>query len=305
MKGIQVFITFLVILCFTGCYRRQQGSQTTVSDLELVAVLPVDMPAALEPSGLTEYNGELYTVADKDNQTIYKVAYDGNQAALVPAVRFNAPRHWGLLDWEGVTADQSGNFYLISEKLGRLYKVTPEGEGDWISPDLRDEARGLGLFTKSNAGFEGIARIADNQFIGAAEREPRGLVEFTVSGDSVTCFPHVMEYSSYSNRLNFLRIPDYSGMDTENGQIYALFRNAHLVVRLHKTESGYEEAEAWSYQHLETDPRWAYIEQTFGQAEGLVVRGREVFLIMDNNLGGRKSDPGDGRSMLIHARMVD
>ncbi len=305
MKRIHVLITLLLILGLSGCYRRQEHGKPAVSDLELISVLAVDVPSALEPSGLAEYNGDLYTIADKDNQTIYKVVYDSNQASLVPAIRFNAPRHWGLLDWEGITSDEFGNFYLISEKLGRLFKVSPDGKGDWVSPELRSEARVLGLFTKSNAGFEGIARIGENHFIGAAEREPRGLVEFRINGDSVDCFPTVMEHSPFSNYLNFLRIPDYSGMDTDNGNIYALFRNAHLVVRLQKTDTGYEESEAWSFQHLETDPRWAFIEQTFGQAEGLVVRGKEIFLIMDNNLGGRQSDPGDGRPMFIHARMVD
>lgn len=303
MNRIHIFITLLIVLTLPGCYRSQKNGINKIHDLELVAVLPVDMPAALEPSGLTEVNGELFTIADKDNQTIYRVDVDDNRALLVPAIRFDAPRHWGLLDWEGITSDESGNFFLISEKLGRLFKVTPDGKGGWVSPDLREEARALGLFRKSNAGFEGIARIGENHFIGAAEREPRGLVEFQINGDSVTSSPQEMDHSLYSNRLNFLRIPDFSGMDSDNGRIYALFRNAHLLVRLQKTQSGFEEAEAWSYQHIETDPRWAFIEQTFGQAEGLVVLGRDVFLILDNNLGGRQSDPRDGRPMFIHARM--
>lgn len=305
MKCICIFITIISVICFTGCYRLQDNGIPKVTELQMVAVLPVDMPAALEPSGLTELNGELFTVADKDNYTIYRIDIQDSAASLVPAIHFDAPRHWGLLDWEGVTADQAGNFYLISEKLGRLYKVNPDGTGDWLTDDLREEASALGLFSKSNAGFEGVARIGDKQFIGAAEREPRGIVEFRIDSGIPSSQPQLMDHTLFSSRLNLLRIPDFSGMDYDDGKLYALFRNAHLVVQLEKTDAGYVEKQAWSYKHLETDPRWAFLDQTFGQAEGLVVRGKDVYLVMDNNLGGRQSNPGDRRPMFIHARMTN
>ena len=89
----------------------------------------------------------------------------------------------------------------------------------------------------------------------------------------------------------------------DNGSLYALFRNAHLVVQLERIDGSFEETRAWSYQHIETDPELAYLAQTYGQVEGLAISGREVYLIFDNNLGGRQSNPNDGRPLFIHARM--
>ena len=74
---------------------------------------------------------------------------------------------------------------------------------------------------------------------------------------------------------------------------------------MERSAGSFIEAEAWSYRHIETDPRWAYRSQMYGQAEGLVVEGRDVYLIFDNNLGPRASDPKDGRPLLVHARFPE
>ncbi len=108
--------------------------------------------------------------------------------------------------------------------------------------------------------------------------------------------------SPFKSALPLLRLPDYSGLTADGEQVYALFRNAHLVVRLEKTDGQWRETAAWSYRHIETRPDLAYQSQTYGQAEGLVVDGRDVYLIFDNNLGPRQADSRDRRPLLIHAR---
>ena len=295
---------FVLMLC--GCPRGlHQGRESTggYRQLELLAALPVDVPGPLEPSGLTEWNGILYTVADKVDDTIYRVEFNADRARLVPAIRFKAPGEG--MDWEGITADAGGSFYLISENHGRALRVTRDGTATWATPDLRKAAAGTGLFAKSNAGFEGIAWLGPNHWLAAVEREPRGLLEWRGNGRSLEITAILQEHSPYSDALPLLRLPDYSGLDTDNGEIYALFRNAHLVVRLERVNGVLKEAEAWSYAHIETDPRWAYRSQTYGQAEGLVVKGRDVYLIFDNNLGGRQADPDDGRPLFVHARLPE
>jgi hypothetical protein len=266
-----------------------------------MAAYVVDMPKPLEPSGLAHLDGQLYTVADKDNHTIYKVEFKGASARLVPHIRFSMAAPYPL-DWEGITVDDAGNFFLISEDWGQILRVTPGGEAAWVTPDLRPELEAVGLYAKSNAGFEGIAMLGPDHWLGAVEREPRGLAEIRISGDElqVTATDHT--YSPFSNALPLLRLPDYSGLDTDGDRIFGLFRNAHLVVRLERSGDSFIETEAWSYRHIEIDPRYAYRAQVYGQAEGLVVMGRDVYLIFDNNLGPRQSDPNDGRPLLIHAR---
>jgi hypothetical protein len=271
-------------------------------DLELVAAYPVEAPQLLEPSGLTLHDGELYTIADKVDNRIYRIERHAESARLVPHIDFRPPES-GTMDWEGITRDPGGAFYLISERRGRLLRVTEDGTASWASPDLRAEGRRKGLFTKVNAGFEGIAWLGPNHWLGAVEREPRGLVEWR--GDSEDALAEFSAHpdSPFKDTLPLLRIPDYSGLYADDGRVYALFRNAHLVVRLEKREGEWRETAAWSYRHIETDPRWAYRSQTYGQAEGLVVDGRDVHLIFDNNLGPRVGDPRDRRPLLIHARM--
>ncbi len=302
MKTTGAILLLASALLLQGCgFNGANGHGGTTSELQLVEAWLVDMPAPLEPSGLTLSNGQLYTVADKDDRTIYWVAILGDTARLVPAIRFTPPEEG--MDWEGITCDPAGNFYLISESRGRILQVRPDGSSGWICRDLRPESAPEGLFAKENAGFEGVAWLAPNHWLGAVEREPRGLVDLHRSDGELKVKASLHQHSPYSNFLPILRIPDYSALDTDQGRIYALYRNAHLVVRLEKTDNGLREAEAWSYKHIETDPRWAYRSQTYGQAEGLVVGGNDVYIILDNNLGGRQADPNDGRPLLIHARM--
>ena len=298
-------VTFLLLMALplAGCWpiTRPSGIRQAV-DLELVSALALDVPVPLEPSGLALLDGVLYTVADKDDSTIYRVEMDGQAARLVPHLEFTPPFRYRM-DWEGITADAQGNFYLISEEWGRVLRVRPDGSNEWVTPDLMRATAATGLFAKPNAGFEGIALLGQDHFIGAVEREPRGLVEYRLAGGKSVILPTLMEVSPYSNALPLHRLPDYAGLDTDQGKLYALFRGAHLVVELQGSGKSLQEVAAWNYRHIETDPRWAYLAQTYGQAEGLVVEGREVWIIFDNNLGGRQSDPDDGRPLLVHARM--
>jgi uncharacterized protein YjiK len=260
------------------------------------------MPAPLEPSGLTIWNGDFFTVADKDDYTIYKLEVTDSTATMVPFIEFTPPDGYAM-DWEGISVDGSGNFYLISEYCSRIVEVQQDGTCRWVSPDLGEPSMEVGLFAKSNAGFEGIAWLGPQHWLGAVEREPRGLVEYRSEQGIERISPVVLEQSPFSNVLTLLRIPDYSGLYMDNGLLYALFRNAHLVVQLERIDGTFVETRAWSYQHIETDPELAYLAQTYGQVEGLAIRGKEVFLIFDNNLGGRQSNPNDGRPLFVHARM--
>ena len=106
-----------------------------IPELQLVAAYPVESSRMLEPSGLTSVDGVLYTVADKIDNTLYRVSLEDDVARLVPHIRFQLPES-GRMDWEGVTADQAGTFYLIAERKARLLRLTAEGTATWAGPDL-------------------------------------------------------------------------------------------------------------------------------------------------------------------------
>lgn len=300
MRKLSLIGLLLILLITSGCWRRLGKNGASYPRLELVAAYVVDMDLPLEPSGLVRHDGVLYTVADKDHRTLYRVEISGDSTRLVPAIRFQPPGY--SMDWEGITVDAEGNFYLISETQARILKVTPDGQAGWATPALRDQVEAAGLYAKSNAGFEGITWLGPDHWLGAVEREPRGLAEIRHVNGQLEVTAAQQEHSPFSNALPLLRLPDFSGLDTDGDRVFAIFRNAHLLVRLERVDGTFAEAEAWSYRHIETDPRWAYRSQAYGQAEGLVVDGQDVYLIFDNNLGPRASDPKDGRPLLVHAR---
>jgi hypothetical protein len=293
----------MVLFAVVGCRPLAPVSDPArYPEASLIRALPVEAPRPLEPSGLTVFGGSFYTVADKVDDTLYRVEWGEAAARLVPHRRF-VPPPGGRMDWEGITVDESGTFYLISEGQGRLARIPGAGPAQWTSIDLRPAGREAGLFRKRNAGFEGIARLGDSHWLGAVEREPRGLVEWRADGTQAAYRVHTD--SPFKAALPLIRIPDYSGLhaDPHSGKVYALFRNAHLIVQLEKAGESWTETRAWSYAHIETDPRWAYRSQTYGQAEGLVVEKDLATLIFDNNLGGRQADPGDARPLIIQMRL--
>lgn len=292
-------------LATPGCSPRKSApGDGGIPALELVAALPVEAPRLLEPSGLARHNGTLYTVADKVDDTIYRLEIGPEAVRLVPHLHFDPPAR-GSMDWEGITVDPGGAFYLISERRGRLLRVTSDGTATWAGPDLRPAGRELGLFSKPNAGFEGVTWLGPNHWLGAVEREPRGLVEWKGSGPEPRIEAMVLTDSPFKEALPLLRLPDYAGLSADSQAVYALFRNAHLVVRMEKRSGAWQETAAWSYREIETDPVRAFRAQTYGQAEGLVVDARDVYLIFDNNLGGRQAAPADRRPLFVHARMPE
>lgn len=305
MKVLLPALALLLSLLTAGCALQPAGKGADVPALVLVGIYPLDNgPDLVEPSGLTLVNGRLFTVGDKFDRTIFAIEIEPPSARLVPAVEFQPPASEAM-DWEGITADEHGNFYLISERMGRMLVVSPDGSSSWATPDLRGSARGLGMFQQMNAGFEGIARLGPDHFLGAAERQARGLVEWRKVGDQWQVAPYLMDSSPYSSHTAFPRVLDFSALDADGGRIFALFRNAHLLVELALTGNGYEEIAAWSYREGELHPDWMYREQRYGQAEGLVVDGEDVYIVIDNNRSGRAANPADRRSLLLHLRFPE
>jgi hypothetical protein len=299
-KRLYQLIGAAIILMLNAC---QPGhGEREISRLEIIRVLPVEAPYPLEPSGLALHKGRLYTVADKIDPIIFAIEPEDTVARLTEAIVFYLPER-GPMDWEGLTVDPDGTFYLISEAKGRMLRVDPDGTASWATGDLRPVGQSMGLFAKENAGFEGLTQLGPAHWLGAVEREPRGLVEWRQSGQNLQVDAFVQNQSPFQHVLSFFRLADYSGLHFDGDRCYALFRNAHLVVALEKVNGQWREAEAWDYRHMETDPRYAYRNQTFGQAEGLVVSGKEVYLIFDNNRGPRMADSSDRRPLFVHARL--
>lgn len=301
MKWIKVAIIALILQSLAACLR--PGVPDDISRLELIKVLPVVSDFPVEPSGLTYHKGILYAVCDKTDYWVFRLDIQDQHVRFVPHLRFEPPRG-GPMDFEGIAVDSENNFLLASEYHHRVLKVTPSGKAQWITPNLKTYAEPEGLLKRFNAGLEGIAILDDGSLLLAAEREDRGLIKVPTasSGDAIQVFP--IPGTRFRSALPFWRMPDFSGLARDGENLYGLFRNAHLLVELRLSEEGADEGDrAWSYGFIENDPQYAYIEERFGQAEGLAVSGDMVYLIFDNNQGPRLKDHNDHRPQLIIARI--
>jgi hypothetical protein len=280
--------------------------------LVLRAALPIDSAEEnFQPSGLLFDRGHLLTVSDKHDRTIYRLELSTDVARAIPFVVFEPPSDEPApLDYEGLSASESGGWLISSESSSRVLEVSLgaaapsspvalpplQGRAFWRTPSLRDVGRDTGCLGVPNAGLEGILLLPEGGLLLAAERDPRALIELGASGGAA---PRVelMESSAYP--LEPGRGFDFTDLTRSGERVYALARNAHLIVRLQQTSGEWREGAAFSYRASENDPRYRYQSRTYGLAEGVAVGEGEVFVIMDNNGQARDAARDDRRPILF------
>lgn len=262
-------------------------------ELSVERVLPVEADEHFQPSGLYLSQGRLLTVSDKHDDTIFELSLQSDRAVARPLLTFEPPSGKAL-DLEGLTGYDDGSLLLASESHCRLLVVSPSGHAHWSTPSLEELGREAGLFQKSNAGLEGVARVG-KQLVLAAEREPRGLLEADDEGRHVVAYR--MPAAACTARSK--RSADISDLTVSDGELFALERNAHLIVRLARVDGRYREAGYWSYARAENDPRYRYEDRTFGLAEGLALDAQHVYVVLDNNEQPREAALDDRRPQLF------
>lgn len=144
--------------------------------LKLSAEHAVDGMRGGNLSGLAWCRGALWAVSDRDDDRIYRLDQAGATWQAQP-LTFTAPaapdtglpwglrsRTWaasyirgGALDFEGITCDQAGNLYVVSEAHAAVLQLPVEGEPDWLKIDqaMVRQARASGMLLHFNALFEG------------------------------------------------------------------------------------------------------------------------------------------------------
>jgi len=275
-------------------------SQESVIDLDLHKVYFVEGPKNFQPSGLTIIDGCLYTVSDKHDHFIYSLELKGDTAKATPAVEIPLPFFSFIhsFDFEGITHDNAGNFYLASETQYRILKVSPDGKkANWITPDLKPAGQKVGLFQTINAYIEAICCISPNNFILGAERQCRGFLE-------VNSGKELIQITAYSSEKSKFRFPDatntdFSGLCFFRNNIYVLERNAYLFSRLKRENDQLVETTGWSYRHVETAETFRYANMRFGKAEGLCIDKNIIYIIVDNNNHQRFNNPEDRKPILM------
>ena len=280
------------------------------SDAEVIRltefeVMPINVNQHLEPSGLTQLNGQLYTVCDDANAVFRLVPGDDGTMNTEIAVNLDTdPLSASSLDLEGITV-VDGEFFVVSEVHHKILKVTGD-RLSWIPAQggVYESAYEAGLFQIHNAGLEALTYLGDRRFLLSVERQPRGLIEVTFDERYERIVSQMNQvFDDSGHDLASHRKPDLTGLFVHQGQVFALHRNAYVIHELVRDDNGhYREGQAWSYEHIVKDPRFAYQDMQFGHAEGLVVDDEYFYLVLDNNDVPRLKNPNDRRPLLIKAK---
>lgn len=293
-------IRYLLIGCLLsltiGCGR----NNAEISKLKLVKALPVEFSEPVEPSGLTSFNGEFYTVSDDHNTIIFRMKILDEKVVLNPHIKFEAPELPGLryLDFEGITCDAEGNFYLCSEEASQILYVSRDGgEVYWLFESLKPYGEKKGFFEIENAGLEGIALIGPNQFVLAIERQPRGIIRLDLNGKSAKV--DLFNLNETKWKLPEERFPDFTGLCVEDGDVYVLERGASVISKLAFKNGEVELSSRWSYATIENSDAWRYADTPFTSGEGLYMDSEFVYVILDNNRKFRYSNPKDNRPLFF------
>ncbi len=293
---------FLVVFIFLlgGVCHHLALAEDKLFNLKLHKSFPVEGPENIQPSGLTIWNEQLYTVSDKHDTVIFRIIFNENNAVLQPYLTFNPPdpHNRGWFDFEGITMDDKGNFYLISETRFKILQVRADGSVVyWITPSIRPFGENEGLFQVHNAYGEGITFISPNKFIICAERQPRGMIEINLQSSPASIMAHRCEESKFGFPPGVST--DFAGLFYFKDALYVLQRNAYLISQLTVDERGCSEGPGWSYHHIVTRDEFRYTDMQYGHAEGLAIDENYFYIILDNNGDPRKTDSEDRRPLLF------
>ena len=129
------------------------------ASLQFVAEHPVEGMPSGNLSGLALCGNEMWTVSDRDDDRIYRLLIDEApgkawQATAEPFVVPGAPESglsWGTrarvavggllrggaMDFEGISCDQAGNRYVVSEGYAAVLLLPAVGEPSWLPPAQR------------------------------------------------------------------------------------------------------------------------------------------------------------------------
>ncbi len=279
----------------------------TWPELVLQAEHPVEGMRGGNLSGLALCQGEMWTVSDRDDDQIYRLdtRYAEWQAEAlsidVPpppesglpwGVRMMhkavSPLRGGDLDFEGISCDEAGNRYVVSETHAAVLQVPPIGEPAWlkIDPALVRQARGSGMLLHFNALFEGIAvNPQGTQLWLAAERERRGLLTLRKQQSVWNCEGGCVVMSEGGLEQPPARLKakaqqkDFADLALFDGKLFTLERMAYRICRRTPATGAVERC--WSFANdALTDAR--RYNSGYGTAEALSLDAKGAWIGVDN-----------------------
>ena len=276
-------------------------------ELALQAEHPVEGMRGRNLSGLALCQGEMWAVSDRDDDQIYRLdtryaLWHAEPLALnVPSppesglpwgVRMMgkaiSPLRGGDLDFEGITCDDAGNRYVVSESYAAVLNIPQTGSPAWLKIDsaLVRQARASGMLLHFNALFEGIAvNPQGNQIWLAAERERRGVLTIRKQQSVWDCEGGcvVMSEGGLEQAPPQLKVraqqKDFADLALFEGKLFTLERMAYRICR--RTASTGEVERCWSFaSDALTDAR--RYTSAYGNAEALSMDAKGAWIGVDN-----------------------
>ena len=258
-------------------------------------------------SGLALCSGELLAVSDRDDDQIYRLdqryaewqaealnidAPPPPESGLPWGVRMMgkaiSPLRGGDLDFEGISCDDAGNRYVVSEAHAAVLQIPPAGAPAWlkIDPSLVRQARASGMLLHFNALFEGIAvNPQGNQIWLAAERERRGLLTIRKKQSVWDCENGcvLMSEGGLEQAPPQLKAKaqqkDFADLALFEGKLFTLERMAYRICR--RTLDTGEIERCWSFANdALTDAR--RYNSGYGTAEALSLDAKGAWIGVDN-----------------------
>ena len=258
-------------------------------------------------SGLALCSGELWAVSDRDDDQIYRLDQssipwhaEALSIEVPPAPKSGLP--WGVrmmgkaisplrggdLDFEGISCDDAGNRYVVSEAHAAVLQVPLTGAPAWlkIGPALVRQARASGMLLHFNALFEGIAvNPQGNQIWLAAERERRGLLTIRKKQSVWDCENGcvLMSEGGLEQPPPQLKAKaqqkDFADLALFEGKLFTLERMAYRICR--RTPSTGEVERCWSFANDALTEGRRY-NSGYGNAEALSLDANGAWIGVDN-----------------------
>ena len=258
-------------------------------------------------SGLALCSGELWAVSDRDDDQIYRLDQssipwhaEALSIEVPPAPKSGLP--WGVrmmgkaisplrggdLDFEGISCDDAGNRYVVSEAHAAVLQVPLTGAPAWlkIGPALVRQARASGMLLHFNALFEGIAvNPQGTQLWLAAERERRGLLTLRKQQSVWNCEGGCVVMSEGGLEQPPARLKakaqqkDFADLALFDGKLFTLERMAYRICRRTPATGAVERC--WSFANdALTDAR--RYNSGYGTAEALSLDAKGAWIGVDN-----------------------
>ena len=279
----------------------------TWPELALQSEHPVEGMRGGNLSGLAVCAGELWAVSDRDDDQIYRLdtreplwhaevlpvdVPPAPESGLPWGVRMMgkaiSPLRGGELDFEGISCDEAGNRFVVSEAHAAVLQIPQAGAPSWlkIDPALVRQARASGMLLHFNALFEGIAvNPQGNQIWLAAERERRGLLTIRKKQSVWDCENGCVLMSEGGLEQPPAQLKakaqqkDFADLTLFEGKLFTLERMAYRICRRTPDTGAIERC--WSFANDALTEARRY-NTGYGNSEALSLDAKGAWVGVDN-----------------------